>query len=151
MFLGSSYLNLDAKGRVAIPTKYRDAIKGDNEGELVLTADHAGECLVLYPLSKWMDTQASIRKLPNMNKGVKNLMRTVFGYATEVKMDGQGRIMVSEPLRDFGKFDKKVVLVGQVDKFELWSEDAWLGGSGDRVDIAEDSIQNDDSLKNFSI
>jgi MraZ protein len=60
MFLGSSYLNLDVKGRIAIPTKYRDAIKGDNEGELVLTADHGGECLVLYPLTKWMDTQASI-------------------------------------------------------------------------------------------
>ncbi len=151
MFLGSSYLNLDAKGRVAIPTKYRDEIGLDNEGELVLTADHGGECLSLYPLSKWMETQAAIKKLPNMNKGVKSLMRTVFGYATEVKMDGQGRIMVSEPLRDFGKFDKKVVLVGQVDKFELWSEDAWLGGAGDRVEIAEDSIQNDDSLKNFSI
>jgi MraZ protein len=151
MFLGSSYLNLDVKGRIAIPTKYRDAIKGDNEGELVLTADHGGECLVLYPLTKWMDTQASIRKLPNMNKGVKNLMRTVFGYATEVKMDGQGRIMVSEPLRDFGKFDKKVVLVGQVDKFELWSEDAWLGGSGNRVDIAEESIENDDLLSSLSI
>ena len=151
MFLGSSYLSIDAKGRIAIPTKYRDAIVSDNQGELVLTADHGGECLVLYPLSKWMETQAKIRDLPNMNKGVKSLMRTVFGFATEVKMDGQGRIMVSEPLRDFGKFDKKVVLVGQVDKFEVWSEDAWLGGSGDRVSIAEDSIQNDDLLKNFSI
>jgi len=151
MFLGPSYLNLDAKGRISIPTKYRDRIKSDHLGEMVLTADHGGECLALYPYTKWLKTQEAILELPNMNKGVKNIIRTVFGNATEVKMDGQGRILVSEPLRDFAQFDKKLVLVGQVDKFELWSEERWFGGNVERVSIAENSIENDDSLKNFSI
>ena len=60
MFLGSSYLSLDAKGRIAIPTKYRDDIRSSHEGEMILTADHDGQCLVLYPLDKWMDTQRKI-------------------------------------------------------------------------------------------
>ena len=151
MFIGSSYLSLDAKGRIAIPTKYRDDIRSNHEGEMILTADHGGACLALYPFDKWMVTQKNIREIPNLDDGIKDLMRTVFGYATEVKMDGQGRIMVSEPLRDYGGFDKKVVLVGQIDKFELWDEDRWHKGNAARIKNSAKSIKKNKKLKDFSI
>ncbi len=141
MFLGSSYLNLDAKSRFAMPTKYRERIIADHGGEMVLTADHGGKCLALHPMSSWLVMQKSIASMNPMDKGVKNLMRTVFGYATEIKMDGQGRILVAEPLRDFAKFDKKLMLIGQMDKFELWSEEEWNGDADERIVSAEESIQ----------
>ena len=150
-FLGSTYLNLDVKSRLTIPTKYREDIVSDTEGELVLTGDHAGECLVIYPYSIWLETKAAIKRLPNMDEGVKSIIRTVLGHATKLKMDKQGRLLVAEPLRNFAGIDKKVVLVGQDDKFELWSEDRWAGASDERISSAKDSIANNDSLKNFSI
>jgi len=141
MFLGSSYLNLDAKSRFAMPTKYRERIVADQDGEMVLTADHGGQCLTLYPMSSWEVMQKSIASMNPLKKGTMNLMRTVFGYATEVKMDGQGRILVAEPLRDFANLDKKLMLIGQMDKFELWSEDVWNSSAEDRVSFAEKGIK----------
>jgi len=141
MFFGSSYLNLDAKSRFAMPKKYRETIVADHGGEMVLTADHGGKCLSLYPMSSWELMKNSIIEMNPLEKGVKNLMRTVFGYATEIKMDGQGRILVAEPLRDFAQFDKKLMLIGQLDKFELWSEEVWKNNAEERVVTAEESIQ----------
>ena len=124
-----------------MPTKYRERIVADQDGEMVLTADHGGQCLTLYPMSSWEVMQKSIASMNPLKKGTMNLMRTVFGYATEVKMDGQGRILVAEPLRDFANLDKKLMLIGQMDKFELWSEDVWNSSAEDRVSFAEKGIK----------
>ncbi len=150
-FLGSTFLNLDVKNRLTIPTKYREDILSDNDGEVVLTGDHAGECLVLYPYSVWLETKAKIKQLPNMDAGVKGLNRTVLGLANKLKIDKQGRLLVAETLRNFVDLDKKVVLVGQDDKFEIWKEESWTGGSDERISSAKDSIANNDLIKNFSI
>ena len=151
VFRGISNLNLDAKGRIAIPTKYREEIKSDHAGEMVLTVDHADRCLVLYPMTKWLDTEKSLLALPNLKSTVREMKRLILGHASEVSMDGQGRIMIPGPLRNYADMDKKLALVGQGDKFELWNEESWSAGRDEWVRDAPVNIQNDDDLKHFSI
>ncbi len=131
MFRGASSINLDAKGRLAIPTRYREELQECCERRLVATIAVnercIGEpgCLWLYPLPEWEKTERTIDALPTFNKTAGKLRRFVIGNAFECEMDAQGRMLVPEKLRKFAGMDKKVVLVGQLSKFEIWSEDAW--------------------------
>ncbi|MEQ1530455.1 MAG: division/cell wall cluster transcriptional repressor MraZ [Methylococcales bacterium] len=131
MLRGISSINLDGKGRLAVPTRYREELQDCCEGQLVLTVavnEHGfGEsgCLWLYPLAEWEKLEQTINKLPTLNKTAGQLRRFLIGNATECEMDAQGRFLLPEKLRSFANMDKKVVLVGQLNKFEIWNEDAW--------------------------
>lgn len=151
MFRGISNLNVDTKGRIAIPTKYRDEINADHGGSMVLTVDHGERCLVLYPMSKWEDTEQKLMALPNLSDAVRDMKRLILGHASDVDMDGQGRLMLAAPLRDYAQMGKKIVLIGQGDKFELWDEEAWNVGREGMREAAPVNIQNDESLKGLSI
>ena len=151
MFRGISNLNLDAKGRVAIPTKYRDEIKSDFNGQMILTVDYGVRCLVLYPMSKWVETEQNILGLPNLSEAAREIKRLVIGYASDVEMDGQGRMMLSAPLREYADMKKKLILIGQGDKFELWDEDSWKSSCDNMRETVPVNIQNDESLKGLSI
>ena len=151
MFRGLSKLNINAGGRIAIPTKYRDEINAEHEGQMILTVDHGVRCLVLYPMAKWLDTEQALMGLPNLSETVREMKRLILGHATDVEMDGQGRIMVPAPLREYAEIDKKVSMIGQGDKFEIWSDSAWSNGRDEWVKAAPVNIQNDPDLKNFSI
>jgi MraZ protein len=82
-------------------------------------------CLWLYPMPEWEKLEQTISKLPTLNKMAGKLRRFVIGNASECEMDGQGRLLLPEKLRTFANVDKKIVLVGQLNKFELWNEEAW--------------------------
>ena len=151
MFRGISNLTVDTKGRIAIPTKYRDEINSDHNGEMMLTVDHEERCLVLYPMTKWVDTEHKLMSLPNLSSAVRGMKRLILGHASDVEMDGQGRLMLGAPLRDYAQMEKKIVLVGQGDKFELWDEDEWNVGREGMREAAPINIQNDESLKGLSI
>lgn len=151
MFRGISNLNIDSKGRIAIPTKYRDEIKAERNGEMVLTVDHADRCLALYPISKWEDTEQTLMRLPNLDPDVRMMKRLMQGHATDVVMDGQGRIMLPPKLRQYAVMDKKLVLIGQGDKFEIWDEDAWNDSCDMMVEAAPINIQNNEALRKLSI
>lgn len=151
MFRGISNLNIDTKGRIAIPTKYRDEITDDFKGQMVLTVDHAERCLVLYPMSKWAETEQNLMGLPNLSEAVRDMKRLILGHASDVEMDGQGRIMLASPLREYAQMSKKAVMIGQGDKFELWDEDAWNSGRDKMREAAPINIKNDESLKGLSI
>lgn len=151
MFKGVTNINLDAKGRMAIPVKYRDEIKSVEDGQLVVTVDHGERCLVIYQIDKWAETEQAIMSLPNLSENVRKLKRLIQGYATDVSMDGQGRIMLSASQRDYAFLDKKVVLVGLGDRFEVWDEGRWKSGTEQWVADAPINIQNDDALKGLSI
>jgi len=151
VFRGISNLTVDTKGRIAIPTKYRDEILSDHSGEMMLTVDHAEKCLVLYPMSKWVDTEHNLMSLPNLSGAVRGMKRLILGHASDVTMDAQGRLMLAAPLRDYAQMGKKIVLIGQGDKFELWDEDAWNVGREDMREAAPVNIENDESLKGLSI
>jgi MraZ protein len=125
MFRGVTSVNLDNKGRMAIPTRYREALVRQCEGQLVLTVDSRESCLLLYPLPNWEEIERKLVKLPSLNAHAQRLKRLLIGHATDVEMDGSGRILVSPPLREFAGLLKASVLIGQGNKFEVWAEDTW--------------------------
>ena len=131
MFRGVTAINLDAKGRFAIPTRFREELQECCERQLVVTVavneKCIGEpgCLWLYPLPEWEKLELTVSKLPTLNKMAGKLRRFLIGNATETEMDAQGRLLLSEKLRKFAGMEKKLILVGQLNKFEIWNEDAW--------------------------
>lgn len=124
MFRGVNSLNLDAKGRVAMPTRYRQRLVDSCDGQLVITVDR-DHCLLLYPLPEWELIERKLAKLPSFNKQARRLQRLLIGHATEVELDGAGRVLLPPLLRDFAGLEKRAVLIGQSNKFELWNESLW--------------------------
>lgn len=124
MFRGVTSLNLDSKGRMAIPARYRDLLQSCCGAQLVITVDK-DRCLLLYPAPEWVEIERKLRSLPSFNPQTRNLQRLYIGYAQEVDMDAQGRILLSPELRQFAGLDRRVALVGQANKFEVWDEETW--------------------------
>lgn len=124
MFRGIAQLNLDSKGRLAIPARHRDALLERCGGHLVITAD-ADRCLLIYPLPDWELIQQKLEGLSNLDARVRDLQRRLIGFAVDVDIDGAGRVLISPELRQFAQLEKNVVLVGQGRKFELWNQDNW--------------------------
>jgi MraZ protein len=124
MFRGPSKVTLDAKGRLAIPSRYREEIVTRADGHLVVTVDR-DFCLLIYPLPEWEEIERDLNGLPTLDKTGRKLQRLMLGYATEVEMDNQGRVLLSRELREFAKLDRQAMLVGQGNKFELWDEQRW--------------------------
>jgi len=125
VFRGVTHLALDNKGRLAIPARHRDALMHQGEGKLVLTADPS-HCLLLYPLPSWEPIQQRLMALSSFNERIRSLQRLLVGHADDVLVDGAGRILIPPALRLYAALDKRVVLVGQGKKFELWDETKWL-------------------------
>lgn len=124
MFRGVNTINLDAKGRMAMPARYRDRLMEICEGQLVITVDR-DHCLLLYPLPEWEEIERKLVRLPSLNKQARRLQRLLIGHATECELDSHGRILLPPPLREFARLDKRLVLIGQGNKFEIWDETAW--------------------------
>ncbi len=123
-FRGINNLALDAKGRMAMPARYRDRLMESCGGHLVTTVDR-DHCLLVYPLPEWEIIEARLIELPSLNQQARLLQRLLIGYATECELDSQGRILLPTMLREFARLDKKIVLIGQGKKFEIWDEDTW--------------------------
>lgn len=124
MFRGVNTVNLDSKGRLAIPTRYREQLVRQCEGQMVVTVDRDG-CLLLYPLPEWEEIERKLARLSSFQKQTRRLQRLLIGHATECEMDGNGRILLPQPLREYASLEKAVVLIGQSNKFEIWSETLW--------------------------
>jgi MraZ protein len=116
---------MDAKGRLAMPTRLREPLRMQSEGQVVVTIDTQTTCLMIYPLPVWEPLEQEIQDLPSFNPAVKRFQRLMLGYATDLELDGSGRLLLPPSLRDYAKLDKAVVLVGQGKKMELWSESLW--------------------------
>jgi len=125
VFRGVSHLALDSKGRLAVPAKHREALAADSSGRVILTADPS-QCLLVYPLAEWEPIQKRLMTLSSFNERIRGLQRLLVGHADDVELDGAGRILVPPALRQYAALDKRVVLVGQGNKFELWDEAKWL-------------------------
>lgn len=124
MFRGVNSLNLDAKGRMAMPTRYRQRLMESCNGQMVITVDR-DHCLLLYPLPEWELIERKLAKLPSFNKQARRLQRLLIGHATEVELDSAGRLLLPPLLREFAGLEKRAVLIGQSNKFEIWSEALW--------------------------
>lgn len=130
MFRGVSVLNLDVKGRLAIPARYRERLQLCCDSHLVVTVDR-DRCLLIYPEPTWIEIERKLDQLPSFNEDARKLQRLYIGHAQEVDMDGQGRVLLPPGLRRFASLDKRVALVGQGKKFELWDEETWNGNCDD--------------------
>ena len=136
MFRGVATFNLDAKGRMAVPARFRKQLDVCCEGRLVITIDHADRCLQVYPLPEWEMVEQKLSALPSLNQQVRRLKRMLLGYATECEMDSHGRVLLPAKLREFAGLDKNTVMIGQGNKFELWDEQTWNG-------LMDDCLQED--------
>ena len=109
-----------------MPTRQREPLRAQSEGQVVVTIDTQVACLVIYPLPEWERIEQEIQNLPALKPAVKRFQRLVLGYATDLELDGSGRLLLPQSLRDYAQLEKSVVLVGQGKKLELWSESLWL-------------------------
>ncbi len=148
MFLGSHNLNMDAKGRLAVPAKHREALSSVSGGRIVMTAHMQSRCVLVYPETEWFEVLPKMEALPSFNSITQVIQRRFIGYATPLELDGNGRVVVPPSLRQYANLDKKVVLVGLGKKFELWSEDSWLQSVAD-VEIDPNNIPPE--LQNLSL
>jgi MraZ protein len=124
VFQGAASLNLDAKGRLAVPARHRDALNALADGSLVVTA-HPHRCLLLYPAPAWEPIRQKVLGLPSLDQHSALLRRLLVGFAREESMDNAGRMLIAPELRQFAGLEKQVWLVGQGSHFEIWSDAGW--------------------------
>ncbi len=120
-----------------MPTRYRDALLAQCDGQLVLTVNRDRR-LALYPLPKWRHFERQLMQLPAFDKRAEGLRRLYVGYAQELVMDGAGRLLLPAVLREVVHIARKVVLLGQFEIFEIWPENAWVEGLDELFAIAGD-------------
>ncbi|MXP49364.1 division/cell wall cluster transcriptional repressor MraZ [Pantoea sp. Eser] len=140
MFRGATLVNLDSKGRLAVPTRYRDLLNSESQGQMVCTIDLHQPCLLLYTLPEWEIIEKKLARLSSMNPLERRVQRLLLGHASECQMDNAGRLLLANTLRQHAKLTKEVMLVGQFNKFELWNEQTWYQQVRDDID-AEQSAQ----------
>ncbi|MAW24120.1 MAG: transcriptional regulator MraZ [Cellvibrionales bacterium TMED47] len=154
MFRGSDPINMDAKGRMAIPTRYRALLDEVCASELVITIDMKSPCLTLSPLPEWKKFEQKVAALPAMDDLGEMLSRFVVGQAKDLQVDGSGRILIPTELRGYAALDKKLVLVGRTQRLEIWSEANWNAEREKSQDnyraILLDKESMSDALKNLS-
>lgn len=125
MFRGINAINIDGKGRLAVPTRYRDALSDQESSGLVVTIDTDETCLLLYPAKQWQIIEDNLQRLPSFNAAARRIQRLLIGHATDVELDSQGRILLPQLLRDYAHLNKRVVMIGQSNKFEVWDDQLW--------------------------
>ncbi len=138
MFRGQYEHTMDGKGRISVPARFREVlaeqdVTGDNADRIILTRTFE-ECLVAYPMDKWLNFEEKIRELPQFNPNVQRLKRVYIAGAVEASIDSHGRLLVPSGMRDFADLDRNCVWVGQLDTFELWSQKHWEGAVDDALD-----------------
>jgi len=125
MFRGLTAINIDAKGRLAIPSRYRDLVKNEADSIVVLTIDTEECCLLMYPYPNWELIERKLEDLPSYHPLSRRIQRLLIGHATEVELDRSGRVLIPSVLREYAGLGPTVMLVGQGKKFEIWGESQW--------------------------
>lgn len=152
MFRGINKVSLDGKSRMALPARLRESLQQASLGKAVLTIDIHEKCLMLYPLPEWEKVQASLSGLANVRREVRTVQRLLIGHATDLELDAQGRVLIPRLLRDFAGLDKKLILLGQGNKIEIWNETQWSERLDTWLDSDEVASLDDlDELSGFSI
>ena len=136
MFRGSSSHILDPKGRIIVPSRFRDLIRAGGGDAVMIT--RMDKCLCAYPLSEWNKIEEKILDLAEKGDAMRRFRRVFVGGAFECACDKQGRVLVPPSLREYARLDKDIVLVGVLDHFEIWSKDNWE---------KENQLMEDDMLK----
>jgi len=125
MFRGINAITIDAKGRLSVPSRYRDSLLGEDSESLVVTIDTEETCLLLYPAEEWQIIESKLQSMPSFNRAARRIQRLLIGHATDVEPDSNGRLLIPPVLREYAQLEKKVVMIGQGNKFEVWNEGLW--------------------------
>lgn len=125
MFRGAAKVTLDDKGRMVMPTRYRERLREQAQGRVVVTVDR-DQCLLIYPLPEWEQIERKLMALPTLHAQSRRLQRLMVGHATDLDLDGHGRLLLPPELREFAGLNRHAMLVGQGGRFELWDEARWM-------------------------
>jgi len=142
MFRGSSYHTIDAKGRIIIPTRFRDAIKtGNRKGVMVSTFDGG---LVAYPYDEWENVESKILSLAQTSDTMRRFRRVFIGGAFDCSCDKQDRILIPPSLREYADLKKEIVLAGVLKIFEIWSRERWDAEHANLIeDMKKEDVRNE--------
>ena len=125
MFSGKYQHNIDQKGRLSIPAKFRDILNHKYASETLILTRFLDNCIVAYPLAEWKRIEEKAQDLSTMKKDVRTFLRLFYANAIEINIDAQGRILISPSLRDYAKLSKEIILIGFLNKIEIWSKEEW--------------------------
>ncbi|NNF99530.1 MAG: division/cell wall cluster transcriptional repressor MraZ [Desulfobacteraceae bacterium] len=123
MFRGSSFHNIDPKGRIIIPTRFRDVIKASGSDDIMIT--RMDGCLFTYTVDVWNEIEKKILSLAEKSDHIRRFRRVFIGGAFDCRCDKQGRFLIPPSLRQYSEIDREVVLAGVLDHFEIWSREKW--------------------------
>lgn len=151
MFRGLNTINLDAKGRLAIPAKYRERLAMLCDGRLVVTIDTEERSLLVYPVNEWEVIERQIAALPSFDKRARRIQRLLIGHASDVEIDSSGRILLPAALREYACLEKETVLIGQGKKLELWSKDVWEGTRDEYLNEVNDDSGLSEQIMSISL
>ncbi|MEO9656224.1 division/cell wall cluster transcriptional repressor MraZ [Marinomonas sp.] len=140
MFRGIHQVSADVKGRMSLPARLRDELAQYDDEGVVVTIDPVSRCLLLYPVSEWEQIQQKLDKLPTFQPQARRLQRLLVGHATDLEVDKAGRILLPAPLREFARLDRKLTILGQGKKLEIWSQEEWEAQREDY--LAQDAIED---------
>ena len=127
---------------MVLPARHREHLPEICQNQLIVTIDTDQPCLLIYPLPEWELIEDKIEALPSFNATTRRIQRLLIGHATEVEVDGNGRMLLPPPLREYARLNKKVVLIGQGKKLELWDEQLW----SERMDAWLNDASADDDM-----
>ena len=139
MLRGPTNITLDAKGRLSIPTKYREWIAARCDGQVVCTVDHR-KCVMIYPLPDWQEAQRTLMRLPNMAKKHQKMRELLMGYAIDVELDSHYRVLIPKEHRGFAGLDRQAMMFGQGNKFDVWDEVCWNERLSRWMDADDDDV-----------
>ena len=120
MFIGEYQHSLDNKGRIIIPSKFREDL-----GDVFIMTKGLDNCLFVYPKNEWKVLEDKLKLLPLTRKDARAFVRFFFAGATECELDKQGRILIPSNLREHGKLEKDAVIIGVSNRVEVWSKEEW--------------------------
>ena len=137
---------------MALPARHRESVVAVSEGRLVVTIDMREKCLLMYPLPEWEVVQRKLESLSNIGEQARLLQRLLIGHATDLELDGQGRVLLPQMLRNYAALEKKLVLVGQGNKIEIWSDSLWQSRMNTWLsDGAGELLANGDEFTGLSV
>lgn len=123
MFRGRYEHTIDSKGRLSIPSKFRDVLSETHDDRLVIT--NFDQCLVAFPYEEWTALEQKVNSLSLVKKEVKTFLRFFYSSAMDCAIDKQGRLLIPQTLRDYAALQKDVILVGEGKKIEIWARERW--------------------------
>lgn len=142
MLLGKTNITLDTKGRIAIPARYREQLLNLCEGKLAVVLNPFDGCLNIYPLTEWEKCLLKMGQVTDKTQDFRDVQRMIYSNSHVVEMDGSGRTLIPQELREKISLEKNAVLIGHNEKFELWSESDWLRVSKEGTEKLMESLSS---------